>query len=565
MKLLLVTVLSFIQSIFSVLGVTSVFPFLALAADTDRLRNSRLGRLILDFLPPMNDLQLLIWAGGFAVFMLFFANGITMIAEYARIKYAHNYGHWLRMKLLQKITARPYSVFLKTNTGIFVKKIVADVGMFVNVILLLLLESMTRLLTIIMLIATIYFIHPQIALFIGGGLGLYYAVIFWFLNSRRKHISNELLVSHRGVFVHTQQLLSGIKVVKIHLTEESFIKKVEIFSHRYAKAHPWITIYGNIPRYLIESIAFGAIIVVIVYNAGIGQNLAAILPNLGVMAFAGYKVLPSLQLLYSQLTQVEGTMASLNEVYDEFLAAEQEHQEDKTKTDLFPKPKRLQWSRSITLENLTYKYSDRDKPVIQNLLLVIPKNTSLGIVGPTGCGKSTLVDLIIGLHTPTSGRILIDDIPLSKENCRAWRAGIGYVPQDIFLTDDTVAANIAFGIPEDQVDPQNLRQAAASAQILEFIEKELPQGFQTIVGERGVRLSGGQRQRIGLARALYHKPDLLILDEATSALDIQTEAEVMKAINALHGNTTMIIIAHRLSTVSNCDNILNWADFKTTE
>jgi ATP-binding cassette subfamily C protein len=251
-------------------------------------------------------------------------------------------------------------------------------------------------------------------------------------------------------------------------------------------------------------------------------------------------------------------MASLNEVYDEFLAAEQdENQNHGVSTTEFSKPERLSWKQAITLKDLTFNYSESSKPVIDRLSLVIPKNTSLGIIGPTGCGKSTLVDLILGLHIPTSGKILIDDTPLTAENRRAWRAGIGYVPQDIFLTDDTIAANIAFGIPEDEIDPAALRQAAQAAQILDFIENDLPHGFKTVVGERGVRLSGGQRQRIGIARALYHRPDLLILDEATSALDIKTEAEVMKAIDALHGNITMLIIAHRLNTVCKCDKTID--------
>jgi ABC-type multidrug transport system fused ATPase/permease subunit len=194
--------------------------------------------------------------------------------------------------------------------------------------------------------------------------------------------------------------------------------------------------------------------------------------------------------------------------------------------------------------------------VISNLNLVIPRNTSLGIVGQTGCGKSTLVDILLGLHLPTSGRVLVDDTPLGPNNRRAWRAGIGYVPQDIFLIDDTVATNIAFGVPARNIDRAALREAAAAAQILEFVEKELPQGWDTVVGERGVRLSGGQRQRIGLARALYHKPELLVLDEATSALDNATEAEVMRAIESLAGKITMIIIAHRANTVEKCESSL---------
>jgi ABC-type multidrug transport system fused ATPase/permease subunit len=195
--------------------------------------------------------------------------------------------------------------------------------------------------------------------------------------------------------------------------------------------------------------------------------------------------------------------------------------------------------------------------VIDQLSLSIPKNSSLGIVGTTGCGKSTLVDLILGLHVPSSGRILIDDTPLGPDQRRAWRGGIGYVPQEIFLIDDSVAANIAFGLPKEKIDPAALERAAAAAQILAFILHDLPHGWDTIVGERGVRLSGGQRQRIGLARALYHQPELLVLDEATSALDTETEDGVMQAIATLSGQITMLVIAHRLRTVEMCDERLD--------
>jgi ABC-type multidrug transport system fused ATPase/permease subunit len=211
------------------------------------------------------------------------------------------------------------------------------------------------------------------------------------------------------------------------------------------------------------------------------------------------------------------------------------------------------------LENVSFAYPRAKRPVIEGMDLVIPKNSSLGIVGETGSGKSTLVDLVLGLHVPTAGRIMVDNTLLEAGNRRAWRAGIGYVPQDIFLIDESIAANIAFGVPESKVDQAAVLAAAEAAQIREFVEKELPRGFDTRVGERGVRLSGGQRQRIGLARALYHKPELLILDEATSALDIETEAEVMHAIGALQGSVTMLIIAHRITTVDQCEAILRLA------
>jgi ATP-binding cassette subfamily C protein len=244
---------------------------------------------------------------------------------------------------------------------------------------------------------------------------------------------------------------------------------------------------------------------------------------------------------------------ALEEVYDEFASAERDAEREKPGADgTLTHPAPLRWDRAITLENVTFAYPGSSKPVLDAVSLTIPKNSSVAFVGQTGCGKSTLVDLILGLHRPASGRILVDGHELTPANVAAWRAGIGYVPQDIFLTDDTVAANVALGIPPHQIDRQRLREVCDTAQILDLVESDLSEGFETVVGERGVRLSGGQRQRIGLARALYHRPQLLILDEATSALDQTTEAALMRAIESMKGSVTMLIAAHRLSTVERC-------------
>ena len=216
----------------------------------------------------------------------------------------------------------------------------------------------------------------------------------------------------------------------------------------------------------------------------------------------------------------------------------------------------MEFRRDIALEGVSFGYAAAPAPILKDFNLTIRKNESVGIAGPSGSGKSTLVDILLGLHRPVSGRLLIDGTPVTTENVASWRRLIGYVPQDIYLLDESIAENIAFGLDPSEIDPQALREAARGAQILDFIERELPDGFAARVGERGVRLSGGQRQRIGLARALYHRPEILILDEATSALDHAMEEEVMKTIRALQGRMTMITIAHRLVTLEGCHRII---------
>ncbi len=562
-KLALVGALSFAQGFFQVLGVTSIFPFLALAADPGRLRNSQFGSRFLAALPEMDDSRLLLVAGMFAIGMLLLSNGVNLYAEFVRTRYAHGFGHWLRVGLLRKIATRSYTDFLQENSGVLVKKIVGDVMGYTSGVLLPLLDSIARVATIVLLVGTLFAVHPQIAITATIALGLFYFIIFRAFGKWCHETAEGLKEANRGSYVEVQQMLGGIKAVKVHRAEENFIHRFSAHSRQQARLMAWVSILSNAPRYLVEPLSFGGLVVVVLIYAARGQDLITILPNLGVMALAGYRLLPAFQLLYGQITQLTTASHSLDEVFDEFLAAERSLGKDTESQDgRLTAPPALSWGRSITIENIGFQYPGANRPTIRNLSLVIPKNTSIGIVGTTGSGKSTLVDLILGLHIPTEGRILVDDTPLDSDNRRAWRGGIGYVPQDIFLIDDTIAANIAFGLPKNKIDDQALKRAAAAAQILEFIEKDLPMGFDSIVGERGVRLSGGQRQRIGLARALYHQPELLILDEATSALDNETEADVMEAIYALSGSVTILIIAHRLSTIGRCSTKIDLTDFK---
>lgn len=557
-RLVVVSVSSLIQGLFQVIGVTSIFPFLALATDPDHIRSTAIGEKILSFLPEMNNQQLLILAGGFAIAMLVVSNAVNLLSEFVRIRYTNQFAHWLRTRLLRKIASRPYTEFLNLNSAVLLKKIQGDVLGFTSGVLLPLLDSFARAATVVCLIGTLFLVQPQVAIGASVAFGLFYLITYRVLSKWRKSTTDALKTAQRGSIKELKQILGGIKAVKVHRSEEVFIGRYSKHSEHQAKLLSWIGIVGSAPRYIIEPLAFGGVVAAVMIFANQGQDLTVILPSLGVMALAGYRLLPALQILYTQLNKLGTSRHTLEEVFDEISAAEASLGRDEEDGDgLFTSPPPMVWEKSINLEELTFCYPGSEKPIVKNLTLEIPKNSSLGIIGTTGSGKSTLVDLILGLHIPSQGQILIDDVPLGPGNRRAWRGGIGYVPQDIFLIDDTIAANIALGVGDDEVDQESLEKAAKAAQVLTLIEEDLPQGWQTVVGENGVRLSGGQRQRIGLARALYHQPSLLILDEATSALDLPTEAEVMKAISALRGSITILIIAHRLSTIEGCTSKLD--------
>jgi ATP-binding cassette subfamily C protein len=553
-KLAFVFLLSLAQAVFQVIGITSIFPFLAIAADPERIRRSHFGTRFLELFPPMENRELLLVAGVIAIVALLASNVVNLVAEYARTRYAQNFGHWLRVRLLRRMASQPYTYFLQRNSGDLLKKVLGDVMNYSSGVLLPLLDSVARAFTAVLLLATLFLVQPVIALSAAIVLGAFYVTIFRLLARKRREANENLRTSVGGSYREAQQMLGGIKPVKVHRAEEHFLTRFAGHSAVVAQTSARVPGFANSPPYLVEPLAFGGLVLAVLLVALRGRDFSDILPNLGVMALAGYRLLPSVQLLYAQLTQISSMRHAVDEVYDEFVAAETDAWAlPATSSGALAPARPFRWKGAITLREVSFRYPGASRPALDALSLIIAKNTSLGVIGPTGSGKSTLVDLLLGLYEPTAGEILIDGEPLAPALVPSWQASIGYVPQDIFLIDDTIARNIAFGLPDNEIDPARLREASAMAQILDFIEAELLHGFDTNVGERGIRLSGGQRQRIGLARALYHRPSLLILDEATSALDVATEAKLLEALRGLSGKLTMIVAAHRLSAVANCD------------
>jgi ABC-type multidrug transport system fused ATPase/permease subunit len=550
--------LSLAQAFFQVVGITSIFPFLAIAADPERIRRSHFGRQFLSLFPPMENRQLLLVAGSIAIVALLISNAVNLLAEYVRTRYAQNFAHWLRVRLLRRMASQPYTYFLQRNSGDLLKKILGDVTNYTAGVLLPLLDTVARVLTAVLLLVTLFLVQPVIALSAAIVLGAYYIMIFRLLTRKRREVDESLKISVAGSYREAQQMLGGIKPVKVHSAEEYFLSRFSRHSAVIAQMYARMPVFANSARYLVEPLAFGGLVVAVLLLAARGRDFSDILPNLGVMALAGYRLLPSLQLLYAELTQVSSMRHAVDEVYEEFIAAETDRSiPSAMRFDSVTPASPLRWNDAITLHEISFRYPGALRPAVDGLSLIISKNTSLGVIGPTGSGKSTLVDLLLGLYRPTAGEILIDGQPLVPALVAAWQASIGYVPQDIFLIDDTIARNIAFGLPDNEIDHAHLREACAMAQILDFVEADLPHGFQTSVGERGVRLSGGQRQRIGLARALYRRPSLLILDEATSALDVATEAKLLEALRSFAGQLTMIVAAHRPSAVANCDQLVD--------
>jgi ATP-binding cassette, subfamily B, bacterial PglK len=548
-----VILVSLAQGLFQVAGVTSIFPFLAIASNPGIIRESELGARILGWLPEMTDHQLLVAAGVLAITVLILSNAVNLYAEFHRKRYAFRFAHWLRLRLLNRIIAQPYSYFLQVNSSLLTKKVTQDVAGYTNMVLIPLLDTVTRAFTMALLLITLLLINPVLSLGFGFFLALAYGMVFTVLGRHRNTIRTGLHQANKGAMKEALQLFSGIKAIKVHHAENYFITNYARHSEAQARHGAWVPVLSSGPRYVIEPFVFGGLVLVVLILAGRGQGLIAVLPTLGVMAVAAYRLLPAIQSLYSDLTQISSSTHYLQEVYSEFEAAtalpERRYQRLQRNAQ---KPPPLEWNDRIIFNQVTFSYPGAPRPVLDHVSIQIRKRTSVAVIGRTGSGKSTLIDLLLGLHQPTSGQIEIDGRPLTLDLVPSWQSTIGYVPQDIYLTDDTIARNIALGMATERIDRDQLREVCRMAQVLDFIE-ELPQGFETKVGERGTRLSGGQRQRLGIARALYKRPSLLVLDEATSALDTETESAVMSSITQLYGTLTIVIIAHRLTTIAGCD------------
>ena len=385
------------------------------------------------------------------------------------------------------------------------------------------------------------------------GLGIVYLGLFAFVSKYLKKIGKIRAHANKVRFKMADEALKGIKELNVLNRKEYFLKYFRIYSEQMSLSQAKKSVISKLPKHVFEVIAFGGILLIIIYFLALDYELNRLVPVLSLYAFAGYRLMPAMQAIFTGISELRYTIPALENLLrdlelDKMLIGE--HQDS-------PKPEEGNYPVKdiprIVADDIWYAYPGQNEPVLKGISLTIkPKNT-VGIIGSTGSGKTTLVDILLGLLPPTKGCFRINEIELSESNMKTWKSKVGYVPQDIFLRDDTVTNNIAYGIEKENIDHKAVVTACKLAEIHRTIEAELEDGYETIIGERGVKLSGGQRQRLGIARALYHDPEVLIFDEGTSALDNITETKLMNQVQALSGQKTIIMIAHRLTTLQSCD------------
>ena len=475
------------------------------------------------------------------------AGTVRILLLWASTRIAFSSGADLGIEVYRRTLYQPYWVHVARNSSEVISGIISKVGGAVNILShLLTLISSTVLLVAIML--TLLAIDPMVASVAAVGFGASYMLITW-ISRRRLHRNSQRIAHEQTQVVKAlQEGLGGIRDVLLDGTQPVYCNIYRQADRPLRWAQGNNTFISQSPRYIME--ALGMILIAALAYALSRQvgGIATALPVLGALALGAQRLLPALQQIYGAWATIAGSHASLAdtiELLDQPLPAEQ----------LQSRPAPLLIQQDIHFNDVRFRYTSDGPWVLDGLNLTIPKGARVGFVGSTGSGKSTTLDLLMGLLMPTEGELLVDGQPIIGNRVRVWQQNIAHVPQGIYLADSTLAENIAFGLPPDSIDLDRVQQAARQAQIADFIESS-PQGYQAYVGERGIRLSGGQRQRIGIARALYKQANVLVFDEATSALDNATEQSVMDAIEELSSELTILIIAHRLSTVRRCDTIV---------
>ncbi|WP_259182732.1 ABC transporter ATP-binding protein [Salinibacter ruber] len=537
-----------------VASVASIMPFLSVASDPSIIQQNEYLRWAYAAFGFDDDRSFLIALGLGALLALVVSNVFIILTRWAMERYSWGRNHSLSRRLLRSYLYRPYEYFLTRNSSELGKNILEEVKEVTDQMLKPTLRGVAKAVVALFIVGFLVYFDPVVALMVTVVLGAAYGAIYLVVRSQLDERGEARVEANTKRYQFVGEAFGGIKEVKIQGKEEAFLNLYDDPSERYARNQALYRVIKKAPRYIIEMVAFGGIILIAVYLIAVRESLQQVIPVLGLYAFAGYRLLPALQEAFHGLASARFNIAALNKLHRDLKGLAEARSSASGGSDGTAAPPLL-LEEELALREVSYTYPDADRPAIKNLSLAIPARSMVGFVGKTGSGKTTAVDLALGLLRPQEGEITIDGTPLRANNLRRWQQTLGYVPQHIYLSDDTVARNIAFGVPRDQIDMETVREAARRAHILDYVEQDLPNRWETVVGERGVKLSGGQRQRIGIARALYHDPSVLVFDEATSALDQSTEAGVMEAIYDLEGEQTILIISHRLSTVQRADNI----------
>ena len=546
----LLLIMMLIMALLDVIGVASILPFMAVLADPSIIEtNSILKKLFQAFniLGVQTNLQFIFALGALVFVVLITSLTFKALTTYAQMRFVLMREYSISKRLMQGYLHQHYSWFLGRNSADLGKSILSEVSQVVGSGIRPFLDLIAQVMVATAIIILLIIFDPKLALIVGFMLGGAYGLFFTIVRRYLNRIGKERLESNFLRFKSINEAFGASKEIKVGGFEKTYVQKFSSAAKNTAQTQASAGLVNLLPRYFLEALAFGGILLILLYKMYQTNNFSNSLPIISLYVYAGYRLMPAAQQIYLSFAKLAFVGPSLDNL-----------NEDIKNLKLFNKNQDqgiLSLNKTITLKNIYYNYPNASRTALKDINLSIPAKSTVGLIGVTGSGKTTIVDIILGLLEAQKGTLEIDGQIITGKNSRSWQRSIGYVPQHIYLADETVAANIAFGVEPKNINKESVEKASKIANLHEFVIEELPKQYETIIGERGVRLSGGQRQRIGIARALYHNPKVLVLDEATSALDNQTEKAVMDAINNLNKDMTTILIAHRLNTVKNCDTI----------
>ena len=551
-RLAILGIITVIGAFLEVIGVSLMLPLITAIMQPDIINTNKYIAYVCNILDLHSHRTFVIVCIIAVIFVFIFKDLFLIMQYYIQARFVYNNQFAMQQRMLNGFINRPYEFFLSAESGEILRVIQSDVT---NVYSLLtnILGMFTEAIVAIAISVTIFVIDPVMTTFVIIMMLLVVFVISKLVKP---------ILSKKGVERQTHgaltykwllQSITGIKEIKVGGKEDFFEENFAISGKKYISAEKWSTVFSNIPRLMIEMVSICSTLAFIAFMIYKGKEIETLIPTLGAFAMAAMKLMPSANRIVAALNQVAFLKPSLDKLIDdiELFEGDDIKYNELRKQKVNKEKVRLTFNDKIELKGISYSYQNSDKLVLDDADMIIPIGKSIGIVGASGAGKTTAVDVLLGVLLPIKGEILADNVNV-MEHYSEWLSHIGYIPQSIFLMDDDIKSNVAFGVKKEEQDEEQVWEALREAQLEDFV-RGLKDGIHTQIGERGMRLSGGQKQRIGIARALYSNPELLIFDEATSALDNETEAAVMSSINNLHGKKTMIIIAHRLQTIKECD------------
>jgi ATP-binding cassette, subfamily B, bacterial PglK len=550
-QLTLLSVLFTFSGLADMIGVASIFPFLSVAANPEIL-NSNIYLIEIKNWIQVSDKQLMIFLGLMSLIVLLINQAVRMLSNWYGQLISHRIWWNLERRMFRFYLNQPYLYHLNHSSNSLLEKLQVQTNATVAGVIQPYFLIVSALFSASFTMFLLVWVKPLMTLLLLGVMVMFYLLVYRRLKSRLDYYGKIGPEFSNKSFKLIDEALSAIKEIKVRRNAQMYLDLFDPLAERYIDSQVKIQLFNDIPRGLVEVVAYGGILLISILMINQNGGIQMVIPILGMYALALSRLLPAVHNIYNQVAQIRFYSPSLHAIQEDLTAAiDLNHKQPK---EVFKK-NNFKLEQKIELKNLNFSYPGTVNKVLDSISLTIPVGSLIGIAGGSGAGKTTLVDLILGVFQPGSGSIQLDEKILDESNLSGWQTSIGYVPQAGFIADGTIARNIAFCILESEIDMQRVIEVANIAEISEFIENDLPEKYNTLVGDRGVRLSGGQRQRLSIARALYHDPQVLILDEATSALDGITEQKVMRSISEFSIDKTIIVIAHRLTTLRECETI----------